>query len=134
MTRATYTIGVGELAETVDRVLTSYGRAVAEGVETATRAAAQSLLQKTRAQQYKNKGTKYRNSMAVKQNGKSIGGATSWLWYVKAPHYRLSHLLEYGHATPNGGRTVAYHHISGALEAVGADFVRDVRRAIDGIN
>lgn len=132
MTRATYTIGVGEFAETVERVLTSYGQVVAGGVETATRNAAQSLLRKTKAQQYKNGGSKYRNSMTVKQNGRQLGGATSWLWYVKAPHYRLSHLLEYGHATPNGGRTVAYHHISGALEEVGEEFVRDVRRAIDG--
>lgn len=53
--------------------------------------------------------------------------------HVKAPHYRLTHLLEYGHATANGGRTKAQPHIKPVEEEVITDFVKGVEDAINNI-
>ena len=46
-------------------------------------------------------------------------------------HYRLTHLLENGHETRDGGRTRAFPHIKPAEERVVAEYVRRVKEAIE---
>ena len=55
------------------------------------------------------KGKKYRRSWTqdVERTNVSVSGVT-----YNAKHYRLTHLLEYGHAKQNGGRTRAFEHIA----------------------
>lgn len=49
-------------------------------------------------------------------------------------HYRLTHLLEKGHALKRGGRTIgstkAFAHIVPDAERIQAEFVKDVETAI----
>lgn len=52
---------------------------------------------------------RYKKSWTVTQTGKSKEGAT---YTVHAGRYRLTHLLENGHAKRGGGRVKAYPHIS----------------------
>lgn len=57
-------------------------------------------------------------------------GVVKHTWYVKAPHYRLTHLLVHGHETRDGGRTKADPFLSNALAAVLPDYEREVEEAV----
>lgn len=58
------------------------------------------------------------------------------IWYVKAPQYRLAHLLEHGHAIKRGGRVIgqakAKPHINANAEKAIAAFERGVEEALKG--
>ena len=48
-------------------------------------------------------------------------------------HYRLTHLLEFGHANRGGGRTNAYPHIAPVNDWAQSEIVRVVERKINDI-
>lgn len=53
----------------------------------------------------------------------------SYTWYVAAPYYRLTHLLENGHALPQGGRARAFPHIKYGEELAEANLHRVAEKA-----
>ena len=57
-------------------------------------------------------------------------GVKKYIWHVKAPDYRLTHLLVHGHATENGGRTAGNPFLQNALDTVLPEYERAVEEAI----
>ena len=71
----------------------------------------------------------YADSIASKSERERTG-VTKHTWYVKAPHYCLTHLLVHGHETRDGGRTNGDPFLQNALDAVLPDYEKDVEEAV----
>lgn len=78
-------------------------------------------------------GTKYRRSWSVELRQKAL--YTEATVYNKK-HYRLTHLLEFGHQLKRGGRTIghvkAFEHIAPVNNAVEKAFQSKLAKALGG--
>lgn len=86
-------------------------------------------LQKTSPKRRGKGGGKYAKGWRIKSE-RSSGGLVTTCVVHNATHYQLTHLLENGHATRDGGRTKSYPHIKPAEERVVAEYVRRTKEAI----
>lgn len=122
-------ISVDKLDTAIKEILDEYRDEIIKDVKKATRNAAKSMVEKTKQQRFKRDTGAFRNAIASKV-AKETALELVMLWYVKPPHYRLTHLLEHGHALRNGGRSVAYNFVGAAVEQVENEFIKDIEGAV----
>lgn len=75
------------------------------------------------------KSGKYAKSWKKKEEQLATGSKSATIYNEK--HYRLTHLLEFGHATVNGGRVAAHPHIANVEQKVIKEFEDEIRRGIE---
>ena len=118
-----------DLGQAIAQELTLYHENVTERIDTLSQEAVKELVKKTRTTAPVGERGTFRKKIASKQLKKSKNGST-YVWYVKAPDYRLTHLLVHGHATKNGGRTRPDPFLKNAVDAVIPAWEKDVEEAL----
>lgn len=123
-------ISIENLATEIEGILENYNKTIVEGVKSETKKAMRQLVKGTKQDApVGNRYQHYKDSIASKKVVESEDGLIM-RWYVKGSDYRLTHLLEKGHATRNGGRTKAYHFIGKNLDKVKEEYERDIKEVI----
>ena len=125
---------VEELDTAIVDMLTNYKAEVSDKVYKAGHKAIKDLERKTidtaPIGKRRKPGYHFRESIASKSERDRLGNSVH-TWYVKAPNYRLTHLLVHGHLKRNGvGRTKPDPFLVNALEEVLPKYEEDVERAV----
>ena len=119
-----------KLSEAISRELTIYGQNVIDGVKAEAKKSMARLVKQTRATApVGERKEHYRDSITSRKESEDNRSVT-YRWYVKGSDYRLSHLLENGHALRNGGRTTGTHFIQNASEPILADYEKAIEEVI----
>lgn len=121
-------IQIKDLDTAISQTLTAYHQDVNEAIDAAGAAAVKALVKRTRATAPVDRGA-FKRSIASKLLRKDLNGST-YVWFVKAPNYRLTHLLVHGHAKRDGGRTRPDPFLKNALEEVLPEYQKNVEEAL----
>ena len=123
-------VSIDQLAAEIAKGLAEYSQDVVEKVNVSSEAVGKAAVKRLKHTSPKRPGSgKYAKSWAMKTEPE-VGQPHKRIVHVKAPHYRLAHLLEYGHAKVGGGRVEGRPHIGPAEEEVIREFAREVEEAI----
>ena len=116
---------IGEIAD-IHKLLIDYTEEVTKGIEEAAISLGEEAVSVLKVSGPVDKG-KYRKSW---KNKVLRGSGYINVTVYNAKYYRLTHLLEYGHAKRNGGRTKAFNHIKPVEKMVSDKFVESVEEII----
>ena len=121
-----------DLAAAIAATLADYRDAINADVEKVTRETGAQTRDRVKAQvkgKHIIRTGRYLKAWRVKVTTK--GNKTEATIYATAPRYRLTHLLEYGHATANGGRVNGQPHIGPAEQWAVSEYERALKEAIN---
>ena len=121
-------INIDQLAAEIAKGLAEYSQDVVEKVNVSSEKVGKAAVKRLKQTSPKRYG-KYAKSWAMKPEPE-VGQPHKRIVHVKAPHYRLTHLLEHGHAKKGGGRVEGKPHIRPAEEQVIKEFMAEVEEAI----
>lgn len=125
---ANQTVSIGRLGAVIANMVEEYSTEVKERADQAGEKAIKKLVKLTKASAPVETGRFKKNiTWSAKQNAL---GVKEFVWHVKAPDYRLTHLLVHGHATVDGGRVAGNPFLQEALDAVLPEYLEDIEEAI----
>lgn len=123
-------VQIDELNDAINGVLVEYNKTVVEGLKKTTKQAMNDLVKNTRETAPVGKRSKhYRDSISSKTIFEDNQGIKK-LWFVKGSDYRLTHLLNNGHALKNGGRYPGTNFLGKAVDTIVAWYSKKIEEVL----
>lgn len=121
----------GELADAIQQELSSYQASMQIRLNGAALRAMKRLVDLTRSTAPRGRRGRFAKAIQMQQRdyGREVK-SRHYFWCVRPPEHRLAHLIVFGHATRNGGRTRANPFLHNALARVLPEYEQEVDRLV----
>lgn len=120
-------INIDQLADEISNMITQYGNEIIEGIDKSGKNIANKAVKVLKETSPKDKGDYAKGWQVTKDQ--EFAEEPHYTVHNKT-HYQLTHLLENGHVTKNGGRTRKYPHIKRVEEQVIDEYEQSVEEVI----
>lgn len=126
-------IKVDDLSKEIEKALVAYSDDISELVKEVADDVGKEAVQelKNTSPKKKRKGGRYAKGWKPKKE--KLGKNKYSVKIHNKTDYQLTHLLEFGHATRNGGRTKAIPHIRPVEEKYSKEYEKKLKQKIGGI-
>ena len=124
-------VDINRLAGTIRTTLNTYSRQIVDGVEKAADETVKEMVKETKQRPKGRFSTGQYARAIASQVGENTISARSRIWYVKAPRYRVTHLINNGHAIRGGGHYSGDKHVTKATDHAIERFETRVREVIE---
>lgn len=123
------TIKPFELGDAIQKELTTYHKGVIERVNEAGAQAIKKLQSLTKSTAPVASGS-FKRHIATAEETDPATGMKSFVWYVKKPDHRITHLVVHGHVTNTGRRTKGNPFLHHALSTVLPEYEKNIEEAV----
>lgn len=124
-------IQITELDEIIERELGLYSDEIVQKIKKQAKKTMNNLVKKTKATAPVGQRAKHYKDHITSQVTINSPRAIEYQWYVNGSDYRLSHLLNNGHALRGGGRYAGTGFISDAEAEAVAEYEKAVEEIIE---
>lgn len=118
-----------QLSDAIQKNLEIYSESIVDGISEVGERVAEKAVQLLKASSPKRFG-KYAKSWTFTAEHFRAWMPKQFIIHARKPYYRLTHLLEKGHAKRDGGRVKAQPHIIDAESMVIDEYVKGVEEVI----
>lgn len=122
------TIGIADLSDALQEQLATYHQDLVERLDEAGEAAMKKMVKLTKASAPVLTGS-FKRNIAYKKVTEDWTKPSKFVWHVKAPDYRIAHLVVHGHDTGHG-RVAGNDFLANAKDSVLPEYERAVEEAI----
>ena len=123
----TVRIGDHSIDKEIRGMLTMYAADITEAIDEAGKEMVEKLVKLTRKTAPRDSGAFAKNitSKTIRRPSGNV-----YIWGVRAPYHRKTHLLVHGHPTAKGGRVPGDPFLENALEIVLPEYEEKVKEAL----